>query len=80
MKKFITICIVAAFASSCKKDYECVCTATDTVSGVTETTVTTLKAKTKKKDAEEWCKGYQKSTVSVDGVTEPADAGTCVIK
>jgi crotonobetainyl-CoA:carnitine CoA-transferase CaiB-like acyl-CoA transferase len=80
MKKLMVFCIVVAFATSCKKDYECVCTDTSTTAGVTETTVTTLKAKTKKKDAEEWCKGFEKSTVTVGAVAEPAEVGTCVIK
>ncbi|MES2681862.1 MAG: hypothetical protein V4635_18355 [Bacteroidota bacterium] len=80
MKKFIAICIVAAFATSCKKDYECVCTDTDTSGGTTTTYVNTIKAKTKKKDAEEWCKGFEKSTVEVGGVSEPAEMGTCAIK
>ena len=80
MKKLMVFCIVVAFATSCKKDYECVCTYTDTTAGVTETTVTTLKAKSKKKDAEEWCKGFEKTTVAVGGVAEPAQVGTCVIK
>jgi hypothetical protein len=80
MKKLMMFCIVVAFATSCKKDYQCVCTYTETTGGVTETTVTTLKATTKKKDAEEWCKGFQKSTVELGGVSEPSDVGTCEIK
>jgi len=80
MKKFIMICIVATLATSCKKDYQCVCTSTDTNSGVTQTTVTTLKAKTKKKDAEEWCKGFEKATVEFMGVSVPAEIGTCEVK
>ena len=80
MKKFIIVCIVAAFATSCKKDYSCVCTSVDTSGGTPETTVTTYKASTKKKDAEAWCTAIPKSTVEVGGTSSPVDDVTCVLK
>jgi hypothetical protein len=80
MKKLIIICIVAAFATSCKKDYECVCTSVDTSSGVTETTVDTYKASSKKKDADAWCAAIPKSKVEVNGVSSPAGTMTCELK
>jgi hypothetical protein len=82
MKKIVMICIVAAFATSCKKDYSCVCTTVDTSGSTTETTVTTFKAKSKKKDAEEWCKAIPKSTIEVLGMSEPIYDGstTCEVK
>lgn len=80
MKKFITVCIVAAFATACKKDYSCVCTSTDTSNGTTTTTVDTYKAKTTKKDADAWCKAIPKSTVEFAGSTSSAGDVTCALK
>jgi len=80
MKHFIIVCICAAFATSCKKEYSCVCTTTDTSNGVTETTVDTYKATTKKKDAQAWCDALPKAKVEVGGSTLPADNTTCALK
>ena len=79
MKKFIMICIVAAFATSCKKDYSCVCTSVDVNNGKTETTIDTFKAKSKKKDAQAWCEGLQKTKVDFAGSTSSSGA-TCVLQ
>jgi hypothetical protein len=81
MKNLIMICIVAAFATSCKKDYTCVCTTVDSTGGVTQTTVDTYKAKTSKKDADEWCAAIPKSTIEVTGSpSSTANSGmTCKI-
>ena len=82
MKKIMMLCIVAAFATSCKKDYSCVCTSTDKQSnGTIETTVDTYSAKTKKKDAEEWCKAIPKATLVGGGTSVTADdSRTCELK
>ncbi len=82
MKHLFTLCIVAALATSCKKDYTCECTSTDTTGGVTTTTVQTIKAKSSKKDAEKWCEAFPKGTATVMGITVPVDDGStkCEIK
>jgi hypothetical protein len=80
MKKFIIVCIVAAFATSCKKDYTCECTSTDTSGGKTHTTVDTFKASSKKKDAEAWCAALPKATYESNGTSTAADPMTCVLK
>ena len=76
MKKTITLLsglafILALGVTSCKKDYNCVCTVTDTSTGavVSTTTVTVKDTKSKAKTA---CNGM---TVSVPGETE-----TCAIQ
>ena len=70
MKKLITLCIVAVFATSCKKKaYTCVCTSTDTSNGRTETTVSTYKASSTKKDADAWCKAIPLSMIGSNGVS-----------
>lgn len=80
MKKLLLICAVAALATSCKKEYSCVCTTVDTTNGVTQTTVDTFKAKSNKKDAESWCKAYPKSTVQFAGSSVPVGDMTCELK
>ena len=63
MKKIIMIAVVGgAFAlTSCKKDYTCECTATDTFWNITYT------AEMKKKDAETWCTSWDNSGTGIDG-------------
>ncbi len=82
MKNLIIVCIVAAFATSCKKDYQCVCTTVDTTGGTTETTIDTFKAKSSKKDADDWCKGISKATVNAGTTSEPIYDSTtsCAVK
>ncbi len=56
MKKVFAICAVALFAvsfSSCKKDYTCDCTTTESITGTTTTSSSTINAT--KADAEEAC-------------------------
>jgi hypothetical protein len=79
MKKLLVLSAVVVFvATSCKKDRECVCTDSTTYGGTTHTTVTTIKAKTNKKDAETWCENATKGTVTVDGVAVTGGASTAV--
>jgi hypothetical protein len=80
MRKLVMICIVAAFATSCKKDYSCVCTSTDTSNGKTHTTVDTYKAKSNKKDADAWCKAVPKSTVESGGSSSSVGEMSCELK
>jgi hypothetical protein len=80
MKHFITICIVGAFATSCKKDYSCVCTTVDTSNGKTETTVDTYKAKSKKTDAQAWCDAIPKSKIDVGSSSSTPTNMTCELK
>ncbi len=56
MKKVFAICALALFAvsfSSCKKDYTCTCTATESITGISASESTTLTATLA--DAEEAC-------------------------
>jgi hypothetical protein len=80
MKKIIAICIVAAFATSCKKDYSCECTSVDTSNGTTTTTVDTYKASSSKKDAQAWCDAIPKSKAEVGGSPVSQTAMTCALK
>ena len=59
--------IIAGTMSSCKKDYTCECTATDTTLNITYT------AKMKKKDAQSWCDSWNSSFQVYDG-------GKCTLK
>jgi len=64
MKKIImSLSIIALFAgtTSCKKDYTCSCTATDTFWNVSYT------QNMKKKDATAWCDTWNGSGTGVDG-------------
>jgi hypothetical protein len=81
MKKLIAICIVAAFATSCKKEYSCECTSIDNSGSTPETTVDIFKASSNKKDAEAWCSSLEKSTADINGTVLPnTDATTCKLK
>lgn len=64
MKKYgiaIAVLIGASSLTSCKKDYTCECTATDTSVNVSYT------AEMKKKDAESWCDTWNSSGVLIPG-------------
>ncbi|MEO5673815.1 MAG: hypothetical protein ABIQ74_04145 [Chitinophagales bacterium] len=60
MKKLSSISIIAMFAiltfSSCKKDYSCSCTLSDSLTGTNISSVTTIKDK--EDDARSTCEGY----------------------
>lgn len=75
MKKvslFIAVVAITAIFSSCKKDYTCECTST--YGGIS--TSASVTAKMTKKDAKEWCEGYNVSS-TVGGVTSST---TCKLK
>jgi hypothetical protein len=77
MKKifFISAVLVLSLAS-CKKDYTCVCTG-----NILGTTVSvTTEAKSTKKGADDWCKGLQNGTETVDGQSNATFPLTCAIK
>lgn len=79
MKKIVLVAAIASLSLvSCKKDYTCECSSS--TSGITFTLKT--EAKSSKKSAEEWCKGLQNSTATVNGVSSGSsgDIGTCSIK
>jgi len=62
MKKLLVIGVVSMFVlSSCKKDYTCACTATDSVYNLTYT------AEMKKGDAETWCTSWDNSGAGIPG-------------
>jgi hypothetical protein len=65
MKKIIIApaIILMCLFTSCKKDYTCTCI--ETMNGSTLTM--TVKGKTKKKDAENWCKAIEKTSYNSAG-------------
>jgi hypothetical protein len=76
MKKFVLFVAAAATLglASCKKDWTCECTYTDS-DGATQTTKTDINGKTKK-DAEAQCEGK----VSAGGVTFTTGSNCNTIK
>ncbi|MES2681863.1 MAG: hypothetical protein V4635_18360 [Bacteroidota bacterium] len=77
MKKVLFIAAIASLSlASCKKDYTCECS----TSFFGTTFLVKTAAKSSKKGAEEWCKGLQTSTSTVDGQPSPSLPMTCAIK
>lgn len=82
MKKTLLIVAVAGLAmASCKKDYTCECTSTSTAGSTTFTSVTSIKAKTSKKDAQAWCDAVPKASTTVNGTAATGGTPpTCTVK
>ena len=77
MKKLIYLSAILSLSlASCKKDYTCVCSTS--FLGITVSANTA--AKSTKKGAEEWCKGIQNGTETVDGQATTTLPLSCAIK
>ncbi|MBP9069182.1 MAG: hypothetical protein KBG47_06725 [Bacteroidia bacterium] len=71
---------VISITSSCKKNYSCECTSITSGGSSGYTSMFVYSTKSKKKDAEAWCKALADSKVSSNGVVFTATHPNCVIK